>query len=287
MNQHLSGRQALPSRPLAPVQLTLLGEFRLQVDGHDVECPVRSQRLLGLLALKSRPVERKVAAAALWPDDPPDRGRASIRAAIFAVRRLPAEVLACEGHVLALGPQVAVDVAAALAQARHALGEDDGDAVELDLELLQRDLLESWDDEWVAIERERFRQLRLHALESACRRLAMNGSYSSAVDAGLRAISAEPFRESAYRALIEAHIAEGNPFEAARQYRTYTAMMRELGIRPSSAIGELVGDLASNGHINGKSVNGKPVNGKPVNGKPVNGTGPSKPAARRGSVTGA
>jgi DNA-binding SARP family transcriptional activator len=69
----------------------------------------------------------------------------------------------------------------------------------------------------VLVERERFRQLRLHALEALCRRLTGDGLHAEAVDAGIAAIAAEPLRESAHRALMSAHVAEGNRGEAMRQ----------------------------------------------------------------------
>ena len=49
------------------------------------------------------------------------------------------------------------------------------------------------------------------------------------------AITAEPLRESAQRALIEAHVAEGNLAEARRGYVLYRDLLRrELGVDPSS-----------------------------------------------------
>lgn len=49
------------------------------------------------------------------------------------------------------------------------------------------------------------------------------------------ATSAEPLRESAQRALIRAHAAEGNLTEARRSYRAYHDLLgRELGVAPSS-----------------------------------------------------
>jgi DNA-binding SARP family transcriptional activator len=44
-------------------------------------------------------------------------------------------------------------------------------------------------------------------------------------------------RESAHRALIGAHLAEGNRVEAIRQFRLYEALvLDELGVEPSAAI---------------------------------------------------
>jgi two-component SAPR family response regulator len=77
------------------------------------------------------------------------------------------------------------------------------------------DFLPGWYDDWALMERERIRQRLLHALEAVSRRLARAGDYAGAVEAAMLAISAEPLRESAQRALIEAHVAEGNLAERA------------------------------------------------------------------------
>jgi DNA-binding SARP family transcriptional activator len=221
------------------IKISLLGEFRLRVDGNDVECPARCQRLLSLLVLRTHPLVRRHAAATLWPDEPTSRAMGNIRAAICGARRISAELIACDGHLVTIGPDVAIDLREALEEARRALNA--AEPQEVNLDLLQCNILERWDDEWVLVERERFRQLRLHALERTCRSLAHVGSYYQAIDAGLLAVSAEPLRESAHRALIEAHLAEGNRFEADRQYRSYLALLDEFGIGPSLSIGDLVG----------------------------------------------
>ena len=103
------------------------------------------------------------------------------------------------------------------------------------------DLLPDWDDEWVLLERERFRQIRLHALERSCELLMASGRLTEAIDAGLAALAAEPLRESAHRVLIRAHLAEGNRFEALRQFERYRDLMRsELGLAPSVEIADLI-----------------------------------------------
>jgi DNA-binding SARP family transcriptional activator len=57
-------------------------------------------------------------------------------------------------------------------------------------------------------------------------------------------VSGEPLRESAHRAVIEVHLAEGNPGEALRQYDLYRRLLRvELGLSPSQAIRSLVAHL--------------------------------------------
>jgi DNA-binding SARP family transcriptional activator len=101
-------------------------------------------------------------------------------------------------------------------------------------------LLPACYDEWVLTERERFRQLRLHALEALCDRLTARGRYGEAIDAGLAAVCAEPLRESGHRAVIKAHLAEGNNAEARRQYETYRKVLRdELGVEPSPGLRDM------------------------------------------------
>jgi len=92
------------------------------------------------------------------------------------------------------------------------------------------------------MERERIRQRILHALEALSERLASAGRFADAIEAAMLAASAEPLRESAQRALIRAHIAEGNLTEARRSYRAYHDLMhRELGVRPSADFGAALG----------------------------------------------
>jgi DNA-binding SARP family transcriptional activator len=96
------------------------------------------------------------------------------------------------------------------------------------------DLLPDWYDDWVLIERERFRQLRLSALECLCVELTAEHCYPQAVEAGVSAIAADPLRESAHRVLISAHLAAGNSGEALRQYRFCRSLLAQrLGTEPS------------------------------------------------------
>jgi DNA-binding SARP family transcriptional activator len=67
------------------------------------------------------------------------------------------------------------------------------------------------------------------------------GRYGEAIDAAMAAISAEPLRESAQRALLEAHLAESNLSEARRCFITYRNLVRrELGVEPSVELAALV-----------------------------------------------
>ena len=111
---------------------------------------------------------------------------------------------------------------------------------------LSEELLPDWYDEWVLVEAEDWRQLRLHALEALAERLTTRQQYGDAAAAALAAVRAEPLRESPRAALIRVHIAEGNPSEALREFARYGEFLElELGVEPTQRLRALVADLGA------------------------------------------
>ena len=113
-------------------------------------------------------------------------------------------------------------------------------ALDLAPSRLSADLLPDWYDDWALIEREQYRQLRLRALDGRSSRLIAAGRYADALEAGLAAVAGEPLRESAHRAVVQVHLAEGNIGEAIRQYRSCCRLLQErLGLEPSQLMERL------------------------------------------------
>lgn len=234
-----------PAAPPHPCRLTLLGGFRLDYDDQPVSTSDPTSRLLALLALQGRhrPVPRSVLADRLWADGAPSRASARLRNALW---RLPSvdgrPVITGDGTTVALAPYVSVDLWQAESSAR-ALTDDDADTAP-DLSAFESDLLPQWVDDWLLLEREAYRQTRLHALERASERLCRRGSYAAALQAALAAVACEPLRETAHRRVIEVHLVEGNHAEALRQYQSFRRLLAaELGLPPSPAIRSLVAPL--------------------------------------------
>jgi DNA-binding SARP family transcriptional activator len=124
----------------------------------------------------------------------------------------------------------------------------DADAARLEALAEAGQLLPEWDEEWLAPERERFQQIRLHALELLAGRLAEEGRFGRAVEVSLAIVAEDPLRESARRVLIRVHAAEGNVNEALAQYRAYRDVMRdELGLDPSPQMEALIAELGYRG----------------------------------------
>jgi DNA-binding SARP family transcriptional activator len=227
------------------VRLCLLNAFDLSRKGRAVPLPPSAQRLLAFLALRASPLLRPYVAGMLWPDASDTRAAANLRSSLWRLRRPRCRLVEATARDLRLAPQVAVDVHEATAVAHRTLAVETPDAeTEAARELLSHDLLPDWYDDWVVIEQERFRQLRLHALETLCERLTAAGRFGPAAEVGMTAVAGEPLRESAHRILIKLYLAEGNRCEALRQYGVCRRLLRDrLGLAPSGQTQSLVRDL--------------------------------------------
>lgn len=222
--------------------LTLLDGFELTCDGRPVALTITVQRLLAFLALCDRPLRRVYAAGRLWTDATQRRASASLRSTLWRLGQLGQPLVQASGTHLSLASNVLVDVRRAHGLVRRLIDPADGcKELVVDVRALSGDVLPDWYDDWVIVERERFRQLRLHGLESLCMRLTSTRRFAEAVEAGMAAVSAEPLRESAQRVLIAAYLAEGNFGEALHQYRRFTSLLRdELGVEPTEALSSLL-----------------------------------------------
>jgi len=231
-------RVSVPSRTSKAVTLGLLQGFRLEHDGGSPELPLGIQRLVAFLAVHNRSLLRLYVAGNLWLDSSEEHASANLRTALWRLHKLGFPLVDATRSHLSLAPGVVVDLHDLSECARQLLRHEAAPTREnVDAILGGGDLLPDWYDEWVVVEREQFRQLRLLALETLCTDLSAAGSYAIAVEAGLACMAAEPLRESAHRALIGAHLAEGNRVEAIRQFRFYETLVRdELGVEPSAAI---------------------------------------------------
>jgi DNA-binding SARP family transcriptional activator len=212
----------------------VLGSFTLTADGTTVPLGVDSRRLVAYLAVHPRPQERTALAADLWPGVDAAAAARMLAEAVAAVDVPGLFVTDDEDDdaPLALAAGVEVDLADALGLVRALPEIPLTDSP--DIELLGADILPGWTAAWIAVERERFRQLRLHALEERSLRLTAAGSYAEAVAMAQKAVSAAPSRESARRALIEAHLAEGNIAAAVAEYDDYQELLRSSVGGPTS-----------------------------------------------------
>lgn len=227
--------------PGAPGRVGLLGGFEWRRGGTSIPVTVAGQRLVTLVALKGRPLPRGVVAGTLWPESSEAHAAASLRTELWKLGKAGSPLRLAEDGRLALGPNVTCDFRDAVALARRLLDEEHCPAVgEID-GLLFDELLPDGVDDWVEVERVRFHHLRLHALEALVDRYVHRGRYAAAVEIGLAAVEADPYRESSRRALIAAYLGEGNLRDAIAEYRAFHALLAEdLAVEPTTALRSLV-----------------------------------------------
>lgn len=217
-------------------QLQLLGSWLLSCDGCALEVPVGTQRVLTLLALRG-PMTRTNIAGVLWPDVDDRTASGRLRTMLWRLADGRELVRSRTGELL-LAATIGLDVDNLRDAARSIeFGDDDVG----DTHLLETDLLPGWYDDWLVVDRERIRQVRLHALESLSGIRLRQGRHADAVDTALAAVACEPLRESAHRAVVRAHLAQGNKAEAHRHFARFRQMLRdELGVAPSEQFFELL-----------------------------------------------
>lgn len=203
-----------------------------------------------LVAERARPVARSELIELLWPRGVPPAGQSSLTAIVSKLRALftragmdGASVLTGANGCYELrlpGPSwVDVDAAAdSVHEAEAALKSGDpGRAYgpsAVAHHIARRPFLPGEEGPWIEQRRDRLRNFLLRALECRAEIYLWNQEHSLAVEAAREAISLAPFRESAYRLLMRAHVAAGNAAEALRVYeRCRTLISEELGVLPS------------------------------------------------------
>jgi len=221
------------------MQLEILDRFRLSAGTSDVEVPPRSAMVLAFLAIQDRPVRRSVLADALWPALSERRALASLRSAIYRLHApAPGLIVVAKGASLELAPGLLIDLREAITLARNlattaVIPADIGGIVQL----LSRELLPDWEQDWIEPEREHFRQLRLRALDTLAAGLTRAGRHAEAVEVAQRALSVEPLSETAELALISAFVVEGNEALAIREYESFRRRLwHDLKLRPSAEL---------------------------------------------------
>jgi DNA-binding SARP family transcriptional activator len=224
------------------LRIRLLGRMAVECDGVELAAPSarRAWSLLAYLALSPGPQSRGDLAAHFWPDVLDSSARASLRSAVWSLRRAlgpPAEPYLivdrnCVG--LAPGPELWVDAHAfdTLLQAGR-----EREAVEL----CTGELLAGFEEEWALMARAAHRERLLEVLERLAAGCESTGDLEEALEWSRRAVAVDPLSEDAHRGLIARLAAAGDRARALMVYRALAERLRrELSVAPSPATRALV-----------------------------------------------
>jgi len=226
-------------------RLTLLGGFAVYSGAEQIFIPTSGQRLIAFLALQRRSMRRAAVAGSLWSETTDDRACANLRTTLWNLHRSGLGVVDAGRDHLGLSSHVLVDIDEMTALGQRIIDFDRSKSMhprELTrlVSRFESDLLPDWYEDWIVIERERFLQVRLHALEVICELLLRLGRFAEALEAGLAAVAGDPIRESAHRAVIRVHLEEGNIGETLRQYQLCQRFLADFGLEPSCQTSDLV-----------------------------------------------
>ena len=233
------------------MKIFLAGRVAAETDGAVIgerQLPGRQGRLLFayLVVAQGRSVPRDELADVLWEGTPPAtwdkalgvlasklRGALGVNGATLTAR------FGCYRLELPGGTWVdivAADDAASAAEAALAAGDVEGAGQQAALaeSLTQRPFLPGDHGSWVEEKRRELAGGRARALAALAAASLRSGDAAASVRWAEHAVEVEPFRESGYRHLMEAHVGAGNGGEALRVYeRCRHFLAEELGAYPS------------------------------------------------------
>jgi DNA-binding SARP family transcriptional activator len=239
-------------------RVALLGGFRLLAGNDVLRLSGGAERLLAFVALHHQAIGRLLVAGTLWSEVSEDRAYATLRSALARLDHTSRTALHVTPLSLELAQGVAVDFHEARALAHRLLRPTPPAETDLSPAAIARlslDLLPVWYDDWVLLEAEDWRQLRLHALDALVGNLTTARRFGDAMVAAGAAVQADPLRESAHATLIRVHLAEGNQSEALRAFHRFSHLLQaDLGLAPTPQLHELVADLLEkSGHRDGRT----------------------------------
>ncbi|MDP9384965.1 MAG: AAA family ATPase, partial [Actinomycetota bacterium] len=238
-----------------PARVDLCGPLRIEIDGERLEGRVRGRQgrlLFAYLVLhRHAPVSRERLTDALWSGDLPADPSGVLNTLLSGLRRTLGEGR-LEGRRelrIDLGPDARVDVETAMSARDAALAAlacsqfaEAAGAARITLDITRQELLAGESADWVDRRRDEMAAVRADALEALARASVEVGGteLATAVTAATELVELDPYRESAYALLMEAHAARGNVALALRVFdRVRTLLRDDLGAVPARPLLDL------------------------------------------------
>lgn len=225
------------------LEIRLLGQFDVRLDGKPVGIPTRSaQSLLAYLFLNSGVAHRREKLAGLlWPDASEANARSNLRHELWRLRKA-IEIGRPPGgeYILADEIGIGVNTSADYWLDVAELEKGSGDLLPTDLLVdhlanYRGELLPGFYDDWVVLERTRAQALFEQKIQLLLDRFQQEQRWQETLDWSERWIALGQCPEPAYRALMMAHAALGDQSKVATTFRRCAESLRtELGVEPSA-----------------------------------------------------
>jgi DNA-binding SARP family transcriptional activator len=218
--------------------------------------------LFYLAARPDQPVTRTHLIALLWEESDEQEGRNSLSTALSRLRRaLPNAPIAVVGDSLVFRADpsypVWTDIGSFSELTRVGASRQDLDSA---VELWRGPFLEGFDlrdstdwDEWLELERSRWQQRMLDALERAAEEHAENKDWSAALAHARRALAIDPLQERFHRLVMRLYERAGDRAAALSHYRGAVQVLQaELGVEPDPTTQRLYREIlagSAEGHL--------------------------------------
>jgi len=223
----------------------LFGEFYIEDDaGQAVKLTTRKSQLLlaYLLLYIGQPQSREKLIDLFWPESDVNKGKASVRQAIYALRKTLDDKNAAESHIITDQQNVLVredekfnvDAVRFEQFIKEAQRQDEKiELLEAACELYGGQLLQGCYDDWCFNLQEHYRGLYIQSLNQLIEHFREAGQYERAIDWAEQSLSADPLQEEIHRSLMLLYLAARNRAAAIKQYHECERVLdSELGVPP-------------------------------------------------------
>jgi len=265
------------------LRVRLLGPVTVTLDGQPVAIAAKKARaMLGYLVLREgSEVARGVLTGLLWGERSEDQARASLRQTLSELKSALGET--ASSSILASKEAVAWARGSAWIDARlvgSAGGSMDDAALREAAELAGGELMEGLSvgeggfEQWLTVERERFRLLACGIHARLMERAEQSGRFEEALAHGLKLLSFDPLQEQMQRKLMRLYSAQGRYDAALAQYeKCRRELSNQLGVVPQPETEELARSIRVGRRERSAEPQGEPpltqeASGSPPSSKP-------------------
>jgi WD40 repeat protein/DNA-binding SARP family transcriptional activator len=231
------------------LQIRLLGQFDLRLDGKRVALPSRAaQSLFAYLALTAGTAHRREKlAGTLWPDFSDEIARKNLRHELWRIRKAisaqgstTSDYLLANELTLTFNPQADYWLDVAVLQRP----ELDSRSLTSNLSVYQGELLPGFYDDWILLERERLQSIFESKMEQLVETLVDAERWTAIQEQCERWLAFGNTPEPAYRALMISYSARGDISKVSATYQRCVDDLRDqFGVEPSAETHSLYNGL--------------------------------------------
>jgi WD40 repeat protein/class 3 adenylate cyclase len=236
------------------LQIRLLGQFDIRLDGKRVIIPTRTaQSLFAYLVLTAgTPHRREKLAGTFWPDTTDENARKNLRQELWRIRKaFSAQQFSTDEYLNAEELTIAFNRSAPywLDVSQLERPEIDLESLTANLALYQGELLPGFYEDWIMLERERIQGIFETKMDQLLKQLVAAEHWTAVQEQGERWLSLGHTLEPAYRAIMLAYGARGDMAKVSSTYQRCIEELREqFGLEPSAETRALYDGLLKGTH---------------------------------------